>query len=307
MVTISGLSVGVPPSEAGRASSRTASSRTVVSTLWHDRAGRIGLIGLGVIALVAVIGPLVWPFHPADVGADTASLLRSPSSVHWLGTDELGRDVFREVIGGARVSLLVGVVATAISTLVGASVGILSGYFAGAADSLLMRLTDFFLVLPALPLMIALGALFGQSLEIIVLVIGLTSWPPTARIVRSQTLSLRERQFVRRARTLGASHPRIIRVHVLPNVAPLIVANTVLVVAGSILAEATLAFLGLGDPNRTSWGTMLHFAFDSGATGRGAWWYVVPPGLGIVLVVLSFTLVGHSLDRVLNPRLDGAR
>jgi peptide/nickel transport system permease protein len=170
-----------------------------------------------------------------------------------------------------------------------------------------MRITDFFLVLPTLPLMIALGALFGQSLLIIIVVIGLTSWPSTARIVRSQTLSIRERQFVSRARTLGASDWRIIAVHITPNVAPLVVANTVLVVAGSILAEATLAFLGLGDPDRISWGSMLHYAFDSGATGRGAWWYFLPPGLGIVAIVLAFTLVGHSLDKILNPRLKEAR
>jgi len=136
-------------------------------------------------------------------------------------------------------------------------------------------------------------------------VIGLTSWPATARIVRSQVLSLRERQFVTRVRALGATDVRIVGRHILPNVLPLIFANTVLVIAGSILAEATLAFLGLGDPVHVSWGTMLHFAFVSGAMGRGAWWYILPPGIGIVVVVLGFTLAGHTLDRILNPRLRG--
>jgi peptide/nickel transport system permease protein len=286
---------------------RHVGARAALLRVWRDRMGRTGTIMLAVIVLVALVGPLVWPFNPADVGSSSASLLRPPSSVHWLGTDELGRDVFRQVIGGARISLLVGVVATAISTIVGTVIGILAGYFTGAPDSLLMRFTDFFLVLPTLPLMIALGALFGQSLLVIIIVIGLTSWPPTARIVRAQTLSLRERLFVRRARALGSSDLRIIRIHIVPNVLPLIVANTILVVAGSILAEATLAFLGLGDPNRISWGSMLHFAFESGATGRGAWWYFLPPGLGIVVVVLAFTLIGQSMDRVANPRLQDSR
>jgi ABC-type dipeptide/oligopeptide/nickel transport system permease subunit len=190
-------------------------------------------------------------------------------------------------LAGAQVSLLVGILATVISIVVGSVIGLVAGYSSGALDSALMRVTDFFLVLPTLPLIIALAALFGQSLGIIVLVIGLTSWPGTARIVRSQVLSLRERQFVIRIRALGATDLRIVVLHILPNVLPLIFANTVLVIAGSILSEATLAFLGLGDPVHVSWGTMLHFAFESGATGRGAWWYILPPGIGIVVVVLG--------------------
>lgn len=273
--------------------------------IWGDRMGRAGTLLLAAIVVVAVVGPLAFPFHPGDVGSTAASLYQGPSAAHWLGTDQLGRDVFRQVIGGAQISLLVGLVATAISTVVGSVIGILSGYYAGTTDSLLMRLTDFFLVLPTLPLMIALGALFGQSLVVIIFVIGLTSWPTTARIVRAQALSARERQFVVRARATGASDLRIIAVHITPNVAPLIVANTVLVVAGSILAEATLAFLGLGDPSRISWGSMLHFAFASGATGRGAWWYFLPPGLGILAVVFAFALLGQSMDRIVNPRAAG--
>jgi peptide/nickel transport system permease protein len=152
-------------------------------------------------------------------------------------------------------------------------------------------------------LIIVLAAIFGQSLGVIIVVIGVTSWASTARIVRSQTLSLRERVFIERIRAIGATDLRVIGSHILPNVLPLIIANTVLVIAGAILSEATLAFLGLGDPVHVSWGTMLHFAFENGAAGRGAWWYLIAPGLGIVIVVLGFTLIGNTLDRILNPRL----
>ena len=280
-----------------------ASIRRTVGLVWSDRLGRVGLLILAATFVVAIFGPILFPFDPTAVGKSAADILQAPTTQHWLGTDELGRDVFRATIAGARLSLLIGLIATAISIIVGAVVGITAGYRLGVVDGLLMRITDFFLVLPALPLIIVLAALFGQSTFVLVLVIGLTSWPSTARIVRSQVLSLRERQFITRIRSLGATDLRIVMSHILANVMPLIFANTVLVIAGSILAEATLAFLGLGDPVHVSWGTMLHFAFESGATGRGAWWYVLPPGIGIVVVVLGFILSGHTLDRILNPRL----
>lgn len=277
--------------------------RRTLNELWNDALGRTGVLLLVFIAVIAVLGPVLLPFNPSSVGRSADSILQPPSAAHWLGTDELGRDVFRETLAGARVSLLVGLLATGISILVGAVIGLIAGFYTRWIDASLMRITDFFLVLPTLPLVIALASLFGQSLGILVLVIGLTGWPGTARIVRSQVLSLRERQFVVRVRSLGSSDTRTISLHILPNVLPLIFANTVLVIAGSILAEATLAFLGLGDPVHVSWGTMLHFAFVTGATGLGAWWYFLPPGIGIVTVVLAFTLVGHTLDRILNPRL----
>ncbi len=273
--------------------------------LWKDRLGRTGLILLGVVTIAAIFGPTVFPFDPAAVGENASSILQPPSAQHWLGTDELGRDVFAQFLAGARISLLVGLMATLISTVIGAGFGILAGYFMGVFDTILMGITDFFLVVPALPLMIALAAIFGQNLVIVILVIGLLSWPRTARIVRSQTLSLRNRQYVARARSLGASNWRILRTNITPHVGQLIVANTILVVAGCILAEATLSFIGLGDPNRISWGSSLHFAFVSGAVGRGAWWYFLPAGLGILVVVLGFTLLGHAFGRIENPRLRG--
>lgn len=271
--------------------------------LWADPMGRAGIFILLFIFIISLFGPLIYKFNSREVAKTAEQILQPPTAQHWLGTDELGRDVFRATLAGSRISLAVGLLATAISILVGTIVGLIAGYYPGIWGNILMRLTDFFLVLPLLPLIIILAAIFGQSFLITILVIGLTSWPSTARIVRSQVLSLRERQFVERVRAMGATDFRILSVHILPNVLPLIFANTVLVIAGSILAEATLAFLGLGDPVRVSWGTMLHFAFVAGAAGRGAWWYLAPPGIGIVMVVLGFILTGHTLDGILNPRL----
>ncbi len=282
---------------------RLAAARAVLATAWSDPIGRAGIILLALSIAVAVLGPAVLPFDPKAVGKTATDILRPPSAQHPLGTDELGRDVLRATIAGAQISLLVGLLATALSMVLGTAVGLSAGYSRSWLGGLMMRVTDFFLVIPALPLIIVLAAVVGQSLGVIILVIGLTSWASTARIVRSQVLSLRERVFVERIRALGATDWRIATVHILPNVMPLIFANTVLVIAGSILAEATLAFLGLGDPTHVSWGTMLHAAFANGATSRGAWWYLLPPGIGIVVVVLAFTLIGYTLDQILNPRL----
>jgi peptide/nickel transport system permease protein len=282
---------------------KSIKSSEMVSLVWADALGRAGIIMLAAIIVIAVIGPSLFPFDATKVGASSADIFTAPSVQHWLGTDEIGRDVFRSLLEGARISLIVGLLATLISIVIGSVIGLASGYYSGFISVLLMRLTDFFLALPVLPLIIVLASVFGQNILITILVIGLTSWPSTARIVRSQVVSIRERQFIERIRALGASDLRIIAVHIFPNVLPLIYANTVLVIAGSILSEATLAFLGLGDPVRVSWGTMLHYAFVSGAAGRKAWWYLVPPGLGILFVVLSFTLIGHTLDKILNPRL----
>jgi peptide/nickel transport system permease protein len=166
-----------------------------------------------------------------------------------------------------------------------------------------MRMTDWFLVLPWLALAIVLASILGQSLEIIILVIGITSWPSTARVVRSQTLTVKERPYIERARALGASDWHLITRHVLPNVFPVIFANTVLIVAIAILSETTLSFLGLGDPLHISWGTIIEFAFNAGASSIGAWWWLVAPGVSIIAVVLAFTMCGYAMDEVLNPRL----
>jgi peptide/nickel transport system permease protein len=252
---------------------------------------------------MAVFADVLAPESRLAVTNAPGAPLQPPSARFWLGTDELGRSVLDLVIQGSQISLFVGFLATGISMLIGAFVGIAAGYFGGWADVVLMRFTDWFLVIPFLPLAIVLAAILGGSLFIIALVIGITTWPGTARVVRAQVLTLKERPYVERARALGAGHRQIIGRHILPNVFPLIFANTILVVAVAILAETSLSFLGLGDPFSVSWGTILESAFAEGAISLGAWWYLIPPGLCIVLVVLAFTMCGYAFDEILDPRL----
>jgi peptide/nickel transport system permease protein len=277
--------------------------------------GVVGLVILTVFAVVAIAPALfVGPLETATTA--TARAFEPPSAAHLLGADELGRDVLNRTVHGARISMLIGLMATLITILLGVLVGIVAGYVGGLLDAALMRVADFFLVLPTFVLALILapvllevvgaGAQFGgirATLLVIVVVIGLTSWSATARIIRSQVLSLKERMFVDRARVIGAGSGRIMRVHILPNVVNLIVAQAVLTFAIAVFTETTLSFVGLGDPFQPSWGQILSSAQGSGAPGLGAWWYIGPPAVCVVLVVLSFTLVGNALDDILNPRL----
>ena len=208
-----------------------------------------------------------------------------------------------QLLVGARISIVVGFAAAIISAVIGAAVGLFSGYFGGWTDRILDAVDNWFLVIPTLPLMVVLSRILNPSLGVLILVIGITSWAGTGRIVRSQVLTLRERAFVERARALGASHWYILRTHIFPNALPLIFANTVLIVAIAILSEAALSFLGLGDPTKISWGTMLENAFSSGAPSAEAWWYVIPPGLCITLLVLSIATLGYLFEEYVNPRL----
>jgi peptide/nickel transport system permease protein len=187
--------------------------------------------------------------------------------------------------------------------VLGAAVGLLAGHYQGAAGNVLMRITDWFIALPGLPLAISLSVVLGQGPVSITVAIAVTSWTATARLVRAQTLAVEARPFVERARALGAGNTQIMLRHVLPNVMPLILVSSTLTVASAILSETTLTFLGLGDPTDISWGSMINQAFTQGAITAGAWWYVLPPGLAIVVVVLGFTLVGRAVEAILNPRM----
>src|ERR687888_895001 len=204
---------------------------------------------------------------------------------------------------GARTSLLVGFAATFVAGVIGGGVGILAGYFGGIVDTVLMRITDYFLVIPDVPFMIVVAALWGPSLTHIILVIGLLLWTTTARIVRSQVKSIRERVYVQRARSIGAGHVRIIFRHVLPQIAPLLIANTVLTIAVAIFDETALSFLGLGDPSRISLGKVIENAFQRAAISSGAWWAIVPPGAVVAVIILACSLLGGALEDALNPRL----
>jgi oligopeptide/dipeptide ABC transporter ATP-binding protein len=267
----------------------------------------MGVIGAGMLLValaVALLASFIAPYDPyATIRVTVFDIYQKPSPAHLLGTDDGGHDVLSSLIYGTRVSLLVGFSAAFISFLIGGLVGIVAGYRGGRTGAAHMRFTDFFLVVPDLALQIVIVAIAGPSLLNIILVIGALGWTTSARLVRSQTLSVRERKFVQRARAIGAGDLHILRRHILPQVLPLMMANMVLVVSLAILSESTLAFIGLGDPTLISWGQMLNFAFDRGAVTAGAWWALIPPGMAIVWVVLGTTLLGTALEEVLNPRL----
>jgi peptide/nickel transport system permease protein len=299
-----------PPPEIPRNPRQIAWTRrrASASRIWRTyRKNTLGMIGLAVLilfALVAIFAPLLADREGLKVTCPCNGVPFSPPSLDYpLGTDNFGRSVLTLTIWGSRISLTVGLIATSISMVIGSFIGIVAGYRGGVSETALMRFTDWFLVIPFLPLAIVLASVLDRSLGVIILVIGITSWPSTARIVRAQVLSVKTRPYVERSRALGASGWHLNTRHILPNVGPLIFANTILTVAIAILSESTLAFLGLGDPLSISWGTILDFAFSAGAAYAGQWWWIVPPGLAIVFVVLAFTLCGFALDEILNPKL----
>ena len=230
-------------------------------------------------------------------------MFEPPSREFPLGTDGGGANMLDLLIAGARVSLLIGFCAAAISALIGGTIGILSGFFGGRTDTALMRVTDYFLVIPDVPLMIVIAALFGRSTWNIIVIIGIIYWTFTARLIRAQTKSVRERVYVQRARALGARNSRLIVRHVLPQVTPLLVANTVLLIAYAIFAETFITFLGLGDPTTISWGRLIQNSFTDDALINEAWWAVIPPGICVMLVVLACTIIGQTMEDSLNPRL----
>ncbi len=290
-------------------------------TTWRlFRSNKLGLTGLAILLAFVVMavlsGPLMsvlayiggwdqaWGPFDIDPSADKED---DPTSEHWLGTDTYRQDILSRLIYGSRVSLLVGLVATVVSMGLGALVGLLSGYWGGVRDEVLMRITDVFLVIPWIALMIVFAAVLpgGASVGKVVFVIGITGWSSTARIVRAQVFSLKERAFIERARAIGADDLYIVRKHIFPNVFPLMFANAILTVALSILSESTLSFIGLGPDSSkvVTWGNMLEDAQLAYAIDQGLYAWVVIPGLMIVFVVLGFTFVGYAMDEIFNPKL----
>jgi peptide/nickel transport system permease protein len=272
----------------------------VLRTLRRNPAAVIGASILFVIAFCAVFAPVIAPY---GLHTQVGPVFGHPSWKHPVGLDDGGIDMVTLLMWGARISLVVGFAATVVSMAIGGTVGVLAGYFGGKVDTFLMRITDYFLVIPDVPLMIVVAAIWGPSLFHIVIVIGILLWTGTARVIRAQVKSVRERVYVKRARALGAGHIRIVVRHVLPQVAPLLIANTVLTVAVAIFDETALSFLGLGDPSRTSLGKVIENAFERAAISSGAWWAIVPPGALVALIILGCSLVGGSMEDALNPRL----
>ncbi|MCC7275693.1 MAG: ABC transporter permease, partial [Alphaproteobacteria bacterium] len=248
----------------------------------------------------ALLGPWIAPFDPESTGA--GAVMAAPGALHWMGTDELGRDVFSRICFGVRTSLMIGVAAAAIATGTAVVVGALAGYFGGWIDDALMRLTEVFQVIPRFFLAILLVAFFGANVVNIVVAIGILSWPEVARIVRSEFLGLKGRQFVAAARVGGAGTAVLIFVEILPNAMGPVIVNATLQVGQAMLLEAGLSYLGLGDPRQISLGLMLYQAQE---IMRTAWWATAFPGLFVFLAVLSVNLLGDGLNDVFNPRARG--
>jgi peptide/nickel transport system permease protein len=286
--------------------SKLTAQRTgkMLKQLMKNRMGAIGVIILVFFGVLAIVGPYIVPYDVKTISRNPDDYLNLPSGKHWLGTDNFGIDIFSELLYGARTSIIVGMVSAVIASFLGAIVGLYSGYVGGWKDEVVMRMNDIVLSIPWLVLMIVTAGLIGKiDLTGIILIIGLTGWSTTARMVRAQVLSVRERQYIERARAIGSSDMDIIRRHVFPNTFPLVFANTILTVAVSILSEATLSFLGMRPAGEVTWGTMLSFAQESSAFQNGLQWWILAPGLCIVVVVLGFTLLGYALDEILNPKL----
>lgn len=296
------------------------SSKRMAKTWSVFRKNRIGMAGLVILLFFAVmavlpaqimwvfatVGDLEYPYGPHDqVGP--VSDPTAPSPEHPFGTDVRGNDILARTIYGAQVSLTIGLVATAVAMGLGSAIGLLSGFWGGWRDEALMRVTDVFLVMPWLVLMIVLAAVLpgGDSVTKIIIVIGITGWSGTARIVRAQVLSIKERAFIERARAIGAGDFHIVRKHVFPNVFPIIFANAILTVALSILSESALSFIQLGPlaSEVVTWGNMLDDAINGFALDNGLYAWITVPGFCIVFLVLGFTFVGYALDEIFNPRL----
>lgn len=296
----------VPPPPIGTPGVATSGRRP-------PRVGVLSWVGVAVIAafvLLAVLAPVLTGFRPIELAGEP---LESPSATHPLGTNLVGQDVASQMLHGTRVSLFIAVAAGLGTVLIGALVGVVAGWAGGMTDAVLMRVVDLVLVVPSLPLLIVLGAYAGPSLYTIALVIAVVSWPPSARVVRAQVLSLRERAHLQAATALGGGTVHVLRRHVVPEVGLILAATLVGAASRAVMMEAGLAFLGLGDPTRSSWGGVMRdaLAFDA-LFDTSAWqWWLLPPAVAVTLLLLGMTFVGIGVEQRINPRLsrhvDGSR
>lgn len=268
---------------------------------FKDFKGIIGLVILVIFIIMAVFAPLIAPYNPDSMSDD---VLQSPSLNHLFGTDHLGRDLFSRIVFGSRISLSVGFVAAGLSAIIGIFIGSFSGYYGGITDDIVSKVIDTFLMIPAFFLILIIVSIFGSNILYIMLVIGLTTWPRNARLMRAQALSIREKTFITVARSTGESNSRILFGHVIPNGVFPVIANSALQMGGAILTEAALSFIGLGDPNLTSWGKLIY-------QGRPymtyAPWTIVIPGIFVVLAVLAFSFIGDGLQFTFNPKNKGEK
>ncbi|TYL38520.1 ABC transporter permease [Natronococcus pandeyae] len=286
--------------------------RTKLEVFEGDRLGQIGLAILVTFLLIGIFArpytiefldltiPGLTPHDPGERAV--GGRLESPSADHPLGTTDMGRDVLSQLIAGTRVTLIVGSLAAFMAVFIGTNVGLVSAYFGGWVDDVLMRITDIVYGVPFLPFAIVLVAILGSSLVNIIVAIVLILWRSTARVIRSQVLSHKQRPYVESAQAIGASHTRIMYRHILPNVLPLTFLYAAFAVGWAVIAEASLSFLGFGDPNMLSWGEMIYNVYTANAI-REAWWWVFPPGIAIMLFVMSVFFIGRTLEEVVNPEL----
>ncbi|TAM66610.1 MAG: ABC transporter permease [Microbacteriaceae bacterium] len=288
---------------ATRAKRTNSARRSAWWSMLLALRSRNAIVGLGIIGVFLLLSAFSGLIEPYSTTTASCGVFDPPSAAHWLGCDDGGIDVLSLVLQGGQVSMYVGFTAAAMAVGIGAVFGILSGYFGGWVDGVIMRVTDYFIVIPQIVLMIVVSTVWGPSLNHVIVVIGALMWTSTARVIRAQVKTLRERVYVQRAESLGAGNGWIIWKHILPQLGPLLIASAVLAITVAIFNETALAFLGLSDPTATTWGTIMEHAFDRNAISTGAWWAIVPAGVCVALLIVGCYLVGNSIEDALNPRL----
>jgi peptide/nickel transport system permease protein len=295
-----GTGVEIPTTAARNAPGPLRFVARAFVTLWSNGKARIGLSILAFMILLAIFAPLIAPHSPT---ATSYTPYKGPSGANWFGTTGNGEDVFSQLVFGARISLVVGLIAGFVATLIAVTIGLISGYRPGVIDEVLGFVTNLALVIPSIPLMIILAAYLQSSIWTIVLVVAFTAWATGARVMRSQASTLRAREFITSAVFSGEGLFRVVFREILPNMTSLVAGSFFAAATAAVMAEASLEFLGLGDPSAVSWGTILHYAQQQNALLTGQWVLVFAPGLAIALLALSFTLVNFGVDALSNPRL----